>query len=144
MLNTPRMEGGLPLTKPSDIMIATLERQQLKLRPGATRCGDPPGKEPILDGVDGQGIDDLVHAGESGQLSLWPISPPTHPAKPVLALRRYQSRHEVMMTSRIVDVTSPIVNTHCSTKGTTVDPVTRKKKGDVGRLHSPTPQPRIY
>ena len=38
----------------------------------------------------------------------------THPANPVLALSKYQRRHEVVITSRTEEVTSPIVNTHCN------------------------------
>ena len=40
--------------------------------------------------------------------------PATHPANPVLALSKYQRRHEVVETSRTEEVTRPIVNTHCS------------------------------
>jgi hypothetical protein len=38
---------------------------------------------------------------------------PTYPMNPVLAWSKYQSRHDVMTTSRVEEATSPMVNTHC-------------------------------
>lgn len=97
-------------------MIATLNG---KVAVGmTTRCytsGDAPCEEAVLNGVERQGIHDLIHSrarvnGVCSSNSL--ASPPTHPANPVLALSKYQRRHEVVMTSRIEEVTSPMVNTH--------------------------------
>lgn len=90
----------------------------MKRRLSTTGCGDAPCEEPVLNGVQGQGIYDLVHAGESGQPILYPAYfRPTHPANPVLVLSKYQSKHEVVATSRIEEVTSPMVNTHCGHDG---------------------------
>jgi len=93
-----------------------MERRQLEYRLGIVSSRDAPCEEAILDSVNGQGIDDLVHPETSGQLSSFLEQSrfvSTHPANPVLALSKYQRRHEVVITSRTEEVTSPIVNTHC-------------------------------
>jgi len=46
-----------------------MKRRQLEYRLNIASSGDAPCEEAVLDSVNGQGIDDLVHPETSGQLS---------------------------------------------------------------------------